>query len=322
MKNKILILAGDPISINSEIIYKSWKKLSAKEKKNLIVIGNYNLLYKQFKKLKYKIKIKHLNDIDKIEDKFSLKIINVPLKFKNPFKIPYKYNSKYVIKCLNLAHKIAMSNPIKGIINCPIDKRLLKKTGNFGVTEFLASKCKILKNSELMLIHNKKLSVAPITTHINLRNIATKINKTLIVKKIQTLNKEFKLKFGKKPRIALLGLNPHNSEFIKTSEEKKHIIPAIKILKKINIKISGPYASDTIFISDYKNYDVVVGMYHDQVLAPFKTLFKFDAINFTLGINYVRVSPDHGTATNLIGKNRANFKSLQRCIKFINNLKK
>ena len=91
MKNKILILAGDPISINSEIIYKSWKKLSAKEKKNLIVIGNYNLLYKQFKKLKYKIKIKHLNDIDKIEDKFSLKIINVPLQFKNPFKIPYKF---------------------------------------------------------------------------------------------------------------------------------------------------------------------------------------------------------------------------------------
>ena len=93
----------------------------------------------------------------------------------------------------------------------------------------------------------------------------------------------------------MLGLNPHNAELRKYSEEKKIIIPSIFKLKK-GIKINGPLVSDTIFINEYKKYDIIIGMFHDQVLAPFKTLFKFDAINITLGLKYLRVSPDHGIA--------------------------
>ena len=112
-------------------------------------------------------------------------------------------------------------------------------------------------------------------------------------------------------------MNPHNSEFRKNSIEQKIIIPTIKKLKNKGINIKGPFSADTIFINEYKKYDVVVGMYHDQVLSPFKALFKFDAINITLGLKYLRVSPDHGVAHDLINKRKANPTSLLKCIKFI-----
>ena len=117
-------------------------------------------------------------------------------------------------------------------------------------------------------------------------------------------------------------MNPHNAEYRKNSEEHKEIIPAILSLKSLGIKMKGPLASDTIFISDFKNYDIIIGMFHDQVLAPFKSLFKYDAINITLGLKYLRVSPDHGTATDIIGKNKADPKSLLKCINFINKFGK
>ena len=126
----------------------------------------------------------------------------------------------------------------------------------------------------------------------------------------------------KKPKIAVLGMNPHNAEFRENSEEKKIIIPAIKQLKKLKFNLDGPLVADTIFINDYKKYNVIVGMYHDQVLAPFKSIFKFNAINITLGLKYLRLSPDHGTATNIIGKNKADITSFLKCINFIKKFSK
>ena len=124
--------------------------------------------------------------------------------------------------------------------------------------------------------------------------------------------------FKKNAKIGVLGLNPHNAELRKNSEEVDEIIPAIKNLKKLGYKVFGPLVSDTIFINNYRKYDVIVGMYHDQVLTPFKSIFKFKAINLTLGLEYLRVSPDHGVAKDIIKKNKANFQSLLECIKFIN----
>ena len=209
-----------------------------------------------------------------------------------------------------------MSKNVAGLINCPINKNLLKKS-NMGLTEFFASKCKVKKDTEVMLIRNNQISISPITTHIDLRNVAKKITKELIIKKIKTINFWFKKYQRKKPRICILGLNPHNAEFKKTSEEVRIITPAIKKLKKNGIRIDGPFAADTIFLNKYKDFDVIIGMFHDQIISPFKTLFKFDAINITLGLKYLRVSPDHGIASDIILKNKANPKSLIECIKFI-----
>ncbi len=320
MRDKIIIVGGDAHSINSEIICKMWKKVNINIKKNIYLITNFEMFKTQINKLGYKIDLAKVSNI-KEKSKFNcLKILDIDINFENCFEVSKRENSNFVIKSLIYGHKLGLDNSVKGIINCPIDKKLLKKTKKIGVTEFLASKNKVKNHSEVMLIHNKKFSVVPITTHINIDQINKKITKELLKNKIKTIHKSFKYLFNKYPKIAILGLNPHNSEFEKNSKEIKIIRPIINKLKKEGKKIEGPFSADTIFIKDYKNYDVVVGMYHDQVLGPFKTIYKFDAINVTLGLKYIRVSPDHGTAKNLIKKNMASPLSLIRCVQFINRL--
>ena len=315
-KKKIAVIIGDPNSINSEIIFKSWKKLDSNFKKKIYFIGNIELIKKQFKKLKIFQKIQKVSQNIKVTENDAFKMINVDLKFKDPFNVKVKDASQYIIKCLNLGHKLAVNRSIYGFINCAINKKLLPKK-NIGVTEYLASKCGIIKNSEVMLIKSKNHAVVPITTHLDIKKVDKNINKKIIITKIKTLQKFF-LKFLKrKPRIGILGLNPHNAELRSDSKEIKEIIPAIKNLKRKKIFISGPFAADTIFMKDYKEYDVIVGMYHDQVLPSFKSIFKFEAINVTLGLKYLRVSPDHGVASSLIKKNKANATSLINCFKFV-----
>lgn len=321
MKSKIIIITGDPNSINSEIIYKSWKKIDKNIKKKIYFISNYNLLKKQFIKLRYSTKITQVDNIyDKTHSK-DLKIINLNLKFNSLFNVKKRDASKFIINALNLGHKIALRKDVLGLINCPINKKLLPKK-KIGVTEYLASKCSVKDNSEVMIIKSRKQCVSPITTHIDIKDVSKKISEKLILAKIKTIEIWFKKIFQKKPKICILGLNPHNAEFEKNSEENKIIIPAIKKLNKLKIKVKGPFAADTVFIKDYKNYDIIVGMYHDQVLTPFKSLFNFDAINLTFGLKYLRASPDHGIATDLIGKNKADATSLIKCINFINKFGK
>ena len=321
MTNKIVIVTGDPNSINSEIIYKTWKNLDQKTKKKLYLIGSFKLINQQFKKLKFNINLIKTDSLKKESTPNSIKIFDISLKFKNPFNVSKNESTKYVARSLSLAHRLSENKQIRGFINCPINKKLISKSSKIGITEYLASKCKIRDNSEVMLIYNKKLSVVPVTTHLDIKNVHKKITTNFIIRKIITLNKSYKKIFKKKPKIGILGLNPHNAELRKNSEEVRIINPAIKELKLKRINISNLLVSDTIFINNYKKYDVIVGMYHDQVLSPFKTLFKFDAINITLGLNYIRLSPDHGPAYDLIGKRKANYLSLFKCVGFLNKIK-
>lgn len=321
MKNKIIIFTGDPNSINSELIGKIWKKLNNTTKKNIYLISNYELLKKQFKKLNYTfnaIKIKNLNQA---QNKTKLKIIDIHLKFDKPFRVSKPDSSRFVVKSLNLLHNFGLQKNVKAIINLPIDKKLLKKS-KIGVTEFFAKKCGIKDHSEVMLIWNEKLAVSPLTTHIDIKDISKNIEKFKIKNKVKTISIWFKKNFKRKPKICILGLNPHNAELREGSEEKKIIIPAISKLKKLGFNVSGPHVSDTLFIKGFKSFDIIIGMFHDQVLTPFKTLFKYDAVNLTLGLKYLRLSPDHGTATNIIGKNKANTTSLLKCINLIKRVVK
>ena len=190
------------------------------------------------------------------------------------------------------------------------------KNKHQGVTEFLSKKAD-KKNNEVMFIYNKSLSVSPITTHIPLRQVDKKISQYNIIKKVKTINNFYKKIFNKKPNFAILGLNPHNFISSKTSDKKESIDKAIKNLKNLKIKVTGPVASDSSFMifKKYK-FDVIIGMYHDQVLTPFKALYNFDAINITLGLPFLRISPDHGVAENIMGKRIANPRSLIESIKF------
>jgi 4-hydroxy-L-threonine phosphate dehydrogenase PdxA len=169
-----------------------------------------------------------------------------------------------------------------------------------------------------MLIFNKSLSVSPLTTHLALKDVHKKITKQKIYKQVKLINSFYKRKFNKLPRIAITGLNPHCESNFQDSEEDKVIIPAIKKLKLKNAKINGPFPADTIFTKSLlKNYDVIIGMYHDQVLSPMKALFNFDAINITLGLPFTRISPDHGPNYSMLGKNLSDPKSLMLALKFL-----
>ena len=129
MNNKILIIGGDPNSINSEIIFKSWKKLNKNLKKRIFIVSNFSLIQNQFKKLDYKIKVSEVEDLNE-KNNFDLKILNIDLKFKDPFKVPKKEASKFVINSLNLAHRLGLRKDVIGIINCPIRIRSIQKRHN------------------------------------------------------------------------------------------------------------------------------------------------------------------------------------------------
>ena len=184
------------------------------------------------------------------------------------------------------------------------------------MTEYISKQFKIKNNA--MLIYNKKLSVCPITTHLPLKSVTKMINKNIIIKKVKLIQEFYKKNLRFKPKIAVLGLNPHCESIDKFNEDEKIIKPTINLIKKLGLKVSGPYPADTIFLKhNRKNYDVVVGMYHDQVLTPLKTLYEYDAINITLGLPFLRISPDHGPNEKMVGQNLSNPLSLKNALKFL-----
>ena len=323
MKKPIAIIAGEPNSISSEIIFKSWQLRRQYVHKPFLVIGSIHLLNLQKKKLKYQIKLKKINNnfvSSEINDSV-LPVYDVKYIQKKAFQEVSDISNKYIFRCFDVATNFIKNKKISGFINCPIAKEFLFKNKQQGITEFLAKK-EDLKDNEVMLIFNRKLSVSPLTTHIPFSQINKKITKSKIIRKVKVINNFYKKTFRKKPNIGVLGLNPHNFTSTKKKEEKDIISPAIKALKKSKIKVIGPLSPDTSFmISKRYNLDVILGMYHDQVLTPFKALFKYDAINITLGLPYFRISPDHGIAKNIIGKKIANPKSLIESIKFFNYIK-
>ena len=317
MKNIIAIIAGDPESINSELIAKAWKKKYLFKNTNIFIIGNFKLINKQLNLLNIKINTEKILDLKQKNFHKNLLVYDVPIAFKKPFKINLNSKRKYVLGCLKKGVELAKQKKIQGFVNCPINKKDIFKS-NFGVTEFLAKNSHIL-GKEAMIIYNKKFSVCPITTHIKVKNISKNLSKQKIFEKILTINKFYLTNFGFKPKICVLGLNPHNYELKNNSEEKKIILPVIIKLKKRGIKVSGPVPADTAFIKNTK-FNIYVGMYHDQVLTPFKALFNFNAINVTAGLPYLRVSPDHGTGKNIIKKNLANPFSLIESINFFKHI--
>ena len=317
--DKILIILGEPNSVFSEVLFKYFKNTKLNSiKKNIILIGSYELIIKQMKILNYKFKINLISNIRKSK-KNKINMINVNYKFKNAFsQISTKSNS-YLVDCFDLALKIIKTNKKITLLNGPISKKHFLNKKYLGVTEYIAKRTKTKK--EVMLIYNKNFSVSPVTTHIPLKSVARKINKKKIINTVLKVNEFYKKVIKLKPIIAVLGLNPHCETVSKISEEEKIIVPSIKFLRRKNIKIDGPFAADTFFLKkNIIKYDVVVGMYHDQVLAPIKTLFKFDAINITLGLPFIRISPDHGPNSEMVGKNKSDPSSIYCAMDFLKKI--
>ena len=317
-KKPIIIVGGEPNSIFFEIFFKSIK--SHHYKSPLIIIASKKLLQEQMKKLGFIFEInsinKSFNEFFKLNNR-KINLVNIDYKFDNCFeKISNKSNS-YIRKSFDVALSIMKKNNLSKFINGPISKKSFLNGKTLGITEYLAEKTK-QKNKVAMLIFNKSLSVSPLTTHVPLKHVHKNITKQKIYKQVKLINSFYKRKFNKLPRIAITGLNPHCESNFQNSEEDKIIIPAIKKLRLKNSQISGPFPADTIFTKSLlKKYDVIIGMYHDQVLSPMKALFNFDAINITLGLPFIRISPDHGPNYSMLGKNLSDPKSLIQALKFL-----
>ena len=317
--NIILVVNGEPNSIFSETLFKYFcSKKFKKNKKKIVLIGCKNLLQKQMKKLKYKLSFNEISDLNQSK-KNKINIINIEYKFKKTFNKISNKSNKYIKSCFELSFKILKKNKSIGMINGPISKMHFLKKKYPGITEYIANKTNTKK--EVMLIYNEKLSVSPITTHIPLKHVNKYIKRKKIIDNISNIQNFFKKKLKKNPRFAVLGLNPHCETTDKISEEKNEIIPAIKYLKSKSFNISGPFSADTFFSSKNLNkYNVVVGMYHDQVLTPMKMLYNFNAINLTIGLPFVRVTPDHGPNYEMLGKNKSDASSIFYAFKFFSTI--
>ena len=312
----IIIVPGDPNSIFFEIFFKA---LKIKFNSPIILIGSYKLLKLQMKIFKFKKKIKLLKLSNFLEFELNNKtinIINIEHKFTKSLLNSSENYNKYIEKTFQTAFKIVEKNISHKFINGPISKKKFLNKKYLGITEYIAKKFNIKKNA--MLIFNKKLSVCPVTTHLPIKAVPKKITKKQIIEKVELINSFYKYYLKKKPKIAVLGLNPHCESVDLFNEDEQIIKPTIKLLKTKKYWISGPHSADTIFLKqNRKKYDVILGMYHDQVLTPIKTLYEYDAINITLGLPFIRVSPDHGPNEKMLGKNISNPLSLIKAISFL-----
>ena len=313
-KKVILISAGDPSSISTEITIKAIQ--SCKINKNVmpiiitdpIILNNYN---------KINFSINEIKDEMYFEDYKENYINIIPIKvFEKPtLGKPTVKNALFIknsiLKCVN----IQMSSIASAIVTNPIHKKTMYESGfnHSGHTEYLAS-LSVKKKQPVMMLVGENLKTIPLTIHVPLKKISKLISKELIILTIKIAKEHLISYFGiPKPRIIVTGLNPHAGEDGDIgTEEKEIIIPAIKkALDDKTFYLSGPVSADTAFsYNKRKQYDVAVCMYHDQALIPIKTLDFFSGVNVTLGLDFIRTSPDHGTGFDIAGKNKANPQSL------------
>ena len=226
-------------------------------------------------------------------------------------------SGKYAYLSLEKAVEALKGGKIHGLVTAPISKiGIQSEQFEFpGHTEYLGS---TLGGKPLMLLcHEKGLRVAVATGHVAIQQVPSLITKELIVEKTTALCESLIKDFGiRKPRIAVLGLNPHAGEDGLLGNEERDIIkPAIDACKSLNALIYGPYSADGFFgNTTWQQFDGILAMYHDQGLIPFKTLAFEEGVNFTAGLPFVRTSPDHGTAYAIAGKNQASEISIRRAI--------
>lgn len=309
----IAISLGDPGGIGPEISLKAISKPSFKNIK-FALFGNLDSYKKELKKFKIKYQIQEEVSFKNT----NISLINVPAT-KGKIKLGKicAANGEVAIRSLDLASEAVKLGKCNALVTAPLHKQAIKLAGFpfEGHTEFLEAK----DNSKkvVMLLVGGGLRVALLTRHVAYRDVPKLLNKNEIVAVTRIVNdaliKYWKIK---KPTIGVMGLNPHASDGgLFGDEEKKMITPAIKLLQKNKINVIGPFAPDTAFYLALKNkWDAEICMYHDQGLIPLKTLAFDSGVNITLGLSFIRTSPDHGTAFDIVGKGIASETSMVAAI--------
>jgi len=300
LKKKFVFL-GDLDSINLELIHNSHNYL--KNKVKYILLGNIKDASKYLSKINSNLEINEIYN--------PLNFENYKKDNLNFFNIENIHNEKHqtLLNQLSIVNHLSNSSQID-LVTLPINKSVFKKKIEFtGMTEYLA---KINKRNTIMLMHGEKFSVIPLTTHINLKDVRKHLNKKYLNLKLTLINKQIQRKIYELnfKSIKFLCYNPHCSEENTIGNEDRKIS---KIIKKFK-NIYGPLSADSAF-NKIQNNLLFISMYHDQALIPFKILNK-KGINLTLGLNYRRLSPAHGTARDIKYKNISNPSSYIACMDF------
>ena len=317
-KPRIGITIGDLNGIGPEVII---KVLSDNRLMSLLT----PVVYGSTKVLSFYRKLMNLEEFNysqvKSDNQFYYKKVNVVNCWEDIIEItpgiPTSESGNAAYLSIKKATEDLRANNIDAVVTAPIDKKNIQNEEfEFkGHTEYFTEKFDAKES--LMLLTSDKVRVGVVTGHIPLKEISSHLTKELIINKSTLLINSLKNDFGiSKPKIALLGLNPHAGENgLLGSEETEIIIPAIDELKNKGNLVFGPFPADGFFgTGDYKKYDGVLAMYHDQGLIPFKTLAFDTGVNFTAGLSVVRTSPDHGTAYSIAGKNLADETSFRAAL--------
>ena len=323
---KLAITMGDPGGVGPEIIVRA---LNSPEVRNYcapIVIGDASIMEEALNLLKLNLQLRLIKSPEESKptsrDRF-IELIDMGMIKKFRKNKPTAEGGKACVSYIKKAVEVAVKKQVDGIVTAPISKEALKIAGFKwpGHTEMLAD----LTNTRdyAMMLMGGNLRVILVTMHTALRNVPALITEKRILKTIRLAKKACDMLKIRKPRIAVAALNPHAGEAgMFGDEEKKKIIPAIREAVKERIPVSGPYPPDTIFYKAYKGeVDVIVCMYHDQGLIPLKMIAFDQGVNTTIGLPFVRTSPDHGTAYDIAWKGIADPTSMIEAIKLASILK-
>ena len=310
----IVITSGDPSGIGPEVVQKSWTSLKRDKDCNFFWVGDP--LHLPNNGIPWQ-PIKHPEEASEV---FSEALPVLAHKFSNSLKVgqPQPENAGDIISVIKKAVNLVVNGEAKALCTSPINKDVLKSGAHFpypGHTEFLAHLDNI--DTPVMMLACSKLKVVPATIHIPLKEVPYSLSVASLSETIKITNKAMKEKFNiSEPVIAVSGLNPHAGENGQLGREEKEIlIPAIRNLQG-SINIIGPLSADAMFHPSARaKYDVAITMYHDQALIPLKTIGFEEGVNITLGLSFVRTSPDHGTAFDLAGQNIADETSTIKAIK-------
>lgn len=305
--NPIAVSLGDPAGIGPEITAKAWAQRERHGLKPFFAVGDGRSI-----EAVWNGPIARITDPADAADVFDR---GLPLiQFEDGGDIipgqPDVEGARCSLDSLEMAAGIARSGAAGALVTGPVSKAQLYDIGfrHPGQTEFVAERCGVSRENAIMLLAGPSLKVVPITTHIPLRDVPDALSIDMIVAKSLVTAKGIARNFGiESPRLAFAGLNPHAGENGALGrEEIDFLIPAIAILRERGIDAVGPFAADAMFHKRAREkYDVAMCLYHDQALIPLKTLHFDEGVNMTLGLPFVRTSPDHGTAFGIAGKNVA-----------------
>ena len=306
----LAVSIGEPAGIGPDIIIRSWLLREQLNLPRFTVFGHPQVLVTRAQELGVSVRVQEVADANEAaRTGASIPVIATKNQLQAAAGKPDANNSAGVIEAIEMAVKAVLAEEFDGLVTCPINKKNLYEAGfEFpGHTEYLAELGKDLAGADLfpvMMLAGPQLRTVPVTIHIALEQVKEQLNRELIIKTARVAAQDLANRLGiEDPVLAIAGLNPHaGEEGAMGREELDFIIPAVNALKADGINAVGPLPADTMFHERARQkYDVAICMYHDQALIPAKTLGFDDAVNVTLGLPFIRTSPDHGTAYDIAG---------------------